>query len=83
MISPEEFKKSKSSNEKGQQEAQHKIIEIDPAKQISNRDKCKWAKFTSSNTEAQIIFKNSQNSIIQIYDGFKVQCHKKLKIKCW
>lgn len=44
-------------NKKGKQEAQKKITEIGPVKYVSNNNnKCKWAKFTSSNTEAQIVF---------------------------
>lgn len=46
-------------NKKGKQKTKNKVIEIDPAKYVSNNNnnnKCKWAKFTSSNTEAQIVF---------------------------
>lgn len=51
-------KKNPAMNKKGKQKAQKKITEIDPVKYVSNNNnnKCKWAKFTSSNTEAQIVF---------------------------
>ena len=41
---------------KDKKKAQNKIIEIDPAKYVCNKDKCKWAKFPSSNIEAQSTF---------------------------
>lgn len=50
-------KKNSAMNKKGKQKEQKKITEIDPVKYVSNNNnKCKWAKFTSSNTEAQIVF---------------------------